>query len=1090
MTASPPPDAGIRREVLDPQRSFIVRAPAGSGKTELLVRRFLRLLAVVDEPEEILAITFTRKAAGEMRSRVLGVLQDAAAGRLPDGEAATLAAAALARDAARGWRLLAHPARLHIGTIDGLNSGLAAASPVSAGGGGLRRVCERPFEGYREAALEALQLVAGDDHLARAAGTLLDHLDNRLPRAADLLADMLARRDQWLPLLGSGPGPAGEDGLRKRLETGLRVLVERRLAQLEAALPAAERSAFTALSEFAIGQRGVQVLAPGADDLDARRTWWTQVAATWLTKEGGWRQRLDATTGFPPAEKAAKQQALELLARLQAAEAFREQLAAVPGLPPPRYPDAQWQALAALMALLPAAAAALRVLFAARGMTDFVELAEEALRALGGGDEPGLAAERVDARLRHVLIDEFQDTSRTQHRLLDALTAGFAPGDGRTVFLVGDPMQSIYRFREAEVGLFMALAAGGSERLALVPRTLAANFRSAPAVVGWINAVFARLLPAVDDPDAGAVAFAPGIATRPALAEDGVTLHAPADAAAEADAVVGLVRTALERHPDEDIGILVRSRSHAAGILAALDAAGIAAAAVDLRRLGDTALAHDLLALARALVNPADRLAWLAVLRAPWCGLTLADLEALAGDDPDATIPDLLAGSGRERLSTEGQAAVARLQDAWARIAARAGELDLRDRVEGLWIELGGPACAGEDLPLVDDLLAYLDEVDTGGDCVDPLALAALLREQAVPGRGGSCVQVLTIHKSKGLEFDTVIVPGLGRTVRQQDRPPLLWREFRDEPGLLLAPLNAAGAEGDPLYELLWDLDQRRARAELDRLLYVACTRARRRLHLLGTAGSRGPATGSLLARLWAAVPGGWPPPAADATGLASVAATTWLQLPLRRLPVSWTRPPPPPALSVAPPAAAPPPPGVEFAWASELARRVGIVVHRLLQVVATEGSEAWDAGRVASLGAVARQLLVAAGVGPAELGPATDRVIGAVARTLEDAHGRWLLSAHHADARSEYAVAWWDGVRVRRLVMDRTFLTADGDRWVIDYKTGRHEGGELEGFLASEAARYSAQLEAYRAAWAALGAARVRVALYFPLLPRLYEVP
>jgi ATP-dependent exoDNAse (exonuclease V) beta subunit len=1091
VTATPPPDAGIRAELLDPARSFIVRAPAGSGKTELLVRRFLGLLAAVDEPEEILAITFTRKAAGEMRRRVLGVLQEAAAGRLPPGEPATLATAALARDAARRWNLLAHPARLRIGTIDALNSSLAAASPVSAGGSGLRRVCDRPFALYRDAALEALQLVADDGPLAAAAGTLLEHLDNRLPRAADLLAAMLARRDQWLPLLGAGPDAVGEAALRARLEAGLRALVEHRLALLEAALPADERQAFTALSDFAADQRGVNVRDPAGDALDARRAWWAAAAGTWLTKEGSWRRRLDVAAGFPPDEKVTKQKAQELLGRLAPAEAFREQLAAATRLPPARYPDGQWRALAALMTLLPAAAAALRVHFAARGLTDFVALAEEALRALGGTDEPGLTAERFDARLRHLLIDEFQDTSRTQHRLLDALTAGFVPGDGRSVFLVGDPMQSIYRFREAEVGLFMALATHGSERLALVPRTLTANFRSAPAVVDWVNGLFARLLPDLDDPDAGAVAFAPAIATRAAMDGDGVTLHAPADPVAEAAAVVAVVRASQARHPQDGIGILVRSRSHAAPILAALEAAGISATAVDLRRLGETPLAHDLLALARALVNPADRLAWLAVLRAPWCGLTLADLETLAGDDPDATVPGLLADADRcARLSAEGQAAVARVREAFARVAERAGDLDLRDRVEGAWIELGGPACAGADLPLADDLLAYLDEVDTGGDCIDPLALAQLLRDQSVPGRAGSRVEVLTIHKAKGLEFDTVIVPGLGRSVRREDRPPLLWRDLTGEPGLLLAPINAAGTDKDPLYELLWDLDQRQGRAELDRLLYVACTRARRRLHLLGTPGPGGPVPGSLLERLWDAVPGGWPAPAAKGTAPEPEADARWRQLPLRRLPPGWARPAPPPALAVPPPPAAPPSPGIEFTWASDLARRVGVVVHRLLQLVAVEGSEAWDTARVASLQPLARKLLLSGGVGPADLGPAARRVLDAVAGALADPEGRWLLSAAHPEARNEYAVTWWDGAHFRQLVMDRTFLTAGGERWVIDYKTGRHEGGDLAGFLASEVARYAEQLRAYRSAWSALDGRPVRVALYFPLLPRLHEVP
>jgi ATP-dependent exoDNAse (exonuclease V) beta subunit len=239
-------------------------------------------------------------------------------------------------------------------------------------------------------------------------------------------------------------------------------------------------------------------------------------------------------------------------------------------------------------------------------------------------------------------------------------------------------------------------------------------------------------------------------------------------------------------------------------------------------------------------------------------------------------------------------------------------------------------------------------------------------------------------------------------------------------------------------------------------------------------------------------VPGGWPAPAADgaAPEPEQEPAAPWLQPPLRRLPGSWARPAPPPALTVAPPAPQPPAPAIEFAWASDLARRVGVVVHRLLQLVAVEGSEAWDDRRVARLQPLARQLLVAGGVGPADLGPAIERVLGALASTLADRDGRWLLSAGHREAGNEYAVTWWDGAHFRRLVMDRTFLTTAGERWVIDYKTGRHEGGDLAGFLASEAARYAGQLQAYRSAWSALGGEPVRVALYFPLLPRLHAVP
>jgi ATP-dependent exoDNAse (exonuclease V) beta subunit len=1095
VNRTPPPDAAVRAEVLDPTRSFLVRAPAGSGKTELLVRRVLGLLAHVDEPEEVLAITFTRKAAGEMRRRVLAALAAAAAG----GED-PLATAALARDAARGWGLVAHPARLRIQTIDALNAALAGASPVTAGASGLRTPVDRPAELYAVAARHAFELVAGDDELAAAAGTVLRHFDNRLPRAVALVAAMLGRRDQWLPVLGSGAADPG--ALRAALEAGLRTLLGHRLDALDAALPAAIAPAFRALTELATARRGAGPELAAGDPLARRRAFWRAAAITWLTEQGDWRQRLDKNVGFPPDDADAKQRAKDLLDALAHHDAFRTALTGARRLPAPAYADGQWRVLAALVRLLPAAAAALRVEFAASGATDFVELATEALAALAG--EGGTVARRLDARLRHLLIDEFQDTSRTQHRLLDALTTEFVPGDGRTVFLVGDPMQSIYRFREAEVGLFMALAAGAPGRLGLEVRTLRANFRSVPAVVDWVNTTFERLLPGRDDGDAGAAAFAPAVAVQADAAGDGVCLHAPADAAAEADAVVALVAGAQATRPGGTIGILVRSRAHAAGVLARLEAAGIAASAVELRRLGETTLAHDILALTRALTHPADRLAWLAVLRAPWCGLALADLEALVGDAPDAVVPELLADAARvARLGPDGQARVTRLQAAFARAAATATELDLRDRVEGLWNELGGPACTGAELALADDVFGYLDAVDAGGDCRDALALAALLRDEPVRGRAGAAVEVLTIHKAKGLEFDTVIVPGLGNRVRGDSRPPLLWRELPVTADLLLAPINAAGAASDDLYELLWELAGRQAAAELDRLLYVACTRARRCLHLLGTPGDEGPARGSLLARLAAAVPGGWPPAAsstdagdsgddgepAGPASAAGAAGPDWTTLPLRRLAAGFARPVPPPALPVPPGRPAELPAALALDGDRDRARRVGVVIHRLLQYLAAAGSEAWPVARVAELQALTRHLLTAEGLARADLAGAAARVEQALATTLADATGRWVLSGGHPEAASEFALTWVDAGRTELAVMDRTLLTAAGERWVVDYKTGAPGGEGVDAFLAAEAGRHGPQLARYRRAWQALGTPSVRLALYFPVLGRLLEL-
>ncbi|NIL95437.1 MAG: UvrD-helicase domain-containing protein, partial [Woeseiaceae bacterium] len=163
---------------------------------------------------------------------------------------------------------------------------------------------------------------------------------------------------------------------------------------------------------------------------------------------------------------------IELLAGLQSREACAASLHAVRLLPPGGYKDEQWDVLLALFRLLPLAVTELKRLFATRATSDYVEIALCAAEALGSADEPGDAALLFDYELRHVLIDEMQDTSSAQYRMLESLTGGWSPGDGRTLFCVGDPMQSIYRFRNAEVGQFLLAREHGIAHIQLETLTL------------------------------------------------------------------------------------------------------------------------------------------------------------------------------------------------------------------------------------------------------------------------------------------------------------------------------------------------------------------------------------------------------------------------------------------------------------------------------------------------------------------------------------------------------------------------------------------------------------------------------------------
>jgi ATP-dependent exoDNAse (exonuclease V) beta subunit len=759
-------------------------------------------------------------------------------------------------------------------------------------------------------------------------------------------------------------------------------------------------------------------------------------------------------------------------------EPLRQALSALLRMPPERYSDAQWQVLQSLIELLPLAAAQLQVVFAERGEADFTEIAQGAVRALGTAEAPTDLLLSMDARVRHILVDEFQDTSFSQWELLVLLTAGWQPGDGRTLFLVGDPMQSIYRFRDAQVALFLKAQREGLGSVRLEPLTLTTNFRSHAGLVDWFNATFSRILPKAVDPVSGAVSYSAATPhpEKPPLDGPAVSWATSPDRTHEARKVVELVRRAEGR-----TAILVRNRDALAEIVPALRSAGIRFRAIEIEHLGEKQVVQDLYALARALTHLGDRVAWLSLLRAPWIGLSLSDLYQIAAADRFATVWELI----------QDNLFLTHFRTVLAAALSDRGRGSLRDRVEGVWLALGGPACVENETDL-EDAEIFLDELESleeAGDPPDFAALANSLGElYALPdvAAGDDDLQIMTIHKAKGLEFDTVIVPGLDKITGTDDSPLFLWRELvsevrpRDEgagaPQLLLAPIKETGAAKDPVYEYLRRLDRDAEDAEAGRLLYVAATRASMRLHLLACvkcdeAGElKAPDKRSLLAQAWPVAQeifDGLEPVPVAREAVGSEPAYK-----LKRVAPGIGLPSAPEAVRWNAPEKRREEEQIEFSWVGETARHVGTVVHRWLQRIAEDELRGWDADRIARLRAMVRGQLFSRGVSGAELETATERVLTALRNAIADDKGRWVLGPHR-EAYSEYRVRTLD----RSYVIDRVIRDAKGIRWVVDYKTSRHEGADIEGFLDREQKRYAAQLDAYAAALG--GASR---GLYFPL--------
>jgi ATP-dependent exoDNAse (exonuclease V) beta subunit len=421
---------------------------------------------------------------------------------------------------------------------------------------------------------------------------------------------------------------------------------------------------------------------------------------------------------------------------------------------------------------------------------------------------------------------------------------------------------------------------------------------------------------------------------------------------------------------------------------------------------------------------------------------------------------------------------------------AAAGRRRLRDLVEATWTTLGGPACVDDQaMNDADDFLDSLSALEHGWTIALPERIEdGLARLFARPDPAADDrVQVMTMHQAKGLEFDVVILPELGRGVRERSAPLLTWREH--EAGLLLAPLGADAAEPDLLYRLVQRLNVEATRHETGRVLYVAATRARCELHLFGHTDSAGrPRPGSLLADLWPSIGAVFatiPPPQDAALYPASPLA---LPPRLRRLPLTWTPPAAPTSLATTGTAlAADHDTRISFRWAGETARHVGVVAHDLLARITREGLPSWSRERATSLRPAIGAALAGQGVPPHQLEDATTQAIAIVVTTLGTERGRWILTPH-AEAASELELTGLVDSCVVRTRIDRTFVDDANVRWIVDFKTGVHQGGDVPAFLDHEQQRYQVEMSRYATLAAAIDAADghdrpIRCGLYDPLI-------
>ncbi len=1021
-------DSLQRAQAIDPSHSYIVQAPAGSGKTEILTQRYLRLLSRVNAPEQIIALTFTRKAANEMRERIVRALQQAAdhviATSSHQQQTLTFATDALTQDKRLNWQILQQPSRLRIITIDSLCQTLTHAIPLHEKQIPYAQISEKPQSHYLAAARACLIFAMENSDYQSCLKTLLRHVDNRQDNLLTLLSELLAKRDQWLDILYQA-----KEQEKSSYEYAISCIEEHELNRLQRSIPkeSAKELLNLATRLLDIGQRSDLPLNTFSNFHQIDRLSAAHLAKILLTTQDTLRKAFDHHVGLKRGECSdaeyndLKANSKVLLTHLAELPDFLPALLRVKNLPAPQYNAEQWAVLQALFHLLPLLVAHLQVVFSEHNEVDFTAISSEALLALGEDDCPTDLALYLDNNIHHLLVDEFQDTSIQQFELLSKLVQSWLPTEGKTLFVVGDPMQSIYRFRSAEVGLFLRAQQSGIGPVKLNCLELTCNFRSTSTLVDWVNDQFNAIFPQTDDIESGAISFHSSVHVKPADNHSHIRSFQYENRAQEAQGLVNQIISDLTTYPNDEIAILVRSRNQLTDIIGCLREHKIPFQGVEIDLLAQLPHLRDVWSLTQALLMPANRLAWLALLRSPWCGLSLTDLLSIAQFSKNESIYFALSQQAQiQELSEEGRVRAAFIYQVLHRALACRHQQPLiqwiTETLKELHIEKILDASQQSDL---EQFWLLLERYESQGQ-IDNVALFnlefnKLYSQQVVPSR----LKIMTIHKSKGLEFDCVILPGLNTRPSRTDTPLLRWLKIPSldhEDLLLLSPVKASHEEECLLYDYLGQLDGQKNSYELQRLLYVAATRAKKRLYLMDHSDkiSQGTFRFLLQHQEFEVIEQPLVQSEANVDRLPAL-----YKLPLafyqsnenEQSDTQVDEPPP--------------------HFTDSTARLVGIITHELLQWICdhhprTIADIPWE---------LALHQLRALGFDETATQKAQYQIKQQITQFYNDPIGQWLTQKQDNEC-NEYELLVYEHNELSTKIIDRTFIEKD-TRWIIDFKTG-----------------------------------------------------
>ncbi len=1063
-------DNKYRQQVLDISKSFIVQAPAGSGKTTLLINRYLKLLTVVQAPENILVMTFTNKAVAELKQRLYFILSQVADNKLKADnhhiqQTYKLAKEVLLRSNKLSWHILDNVERLKITTIDGLSNSIVATSKhitISSN--------TRQQQAYHQSAEEVLKLIDDSEYNADIVA-LLKYFDNNCTKFCQLIATMLAKRDQWLRYTNIGiTKDTNTNKLRQILTTTSNNIISQHLKNTISSFNEASLGFLPQLIAISpkLSEDSKNFFLNASDTTANAIDYFIELKKLLLTQDGNIRVNI---LGFTKQKFPDEMQLIaEKRSLLQQSE-FVQLLQEVELLPDDCLNDEDSQIIFHLARVLNLASAQLILKFKQYQELDFINIAMDSVYILNDEENVNEFSLYLDNKIEHILVDEFQDTSYTQFELLRTLTKLWQVDSGRTIFLVGDPMQSIYKFRQAEVGLFLQTKQQGIGNISLNTITLNSNFRSRYALVNANNKLFSNIFPKQNSQTLGAISHSPSITNNDDDNTNAIEFFAYKNdntGNEEAQQIINIIRKQQQKKPEQEIAILVRSRAHLSRILKLMQQENISFIAPSFIKVGNDICSRDLLSLTKAITNLGDKLSWLNILRAPWCGLLLADLLLISSNEYLTIWQALNSNELLTRLSLDGKNRAASFCTILQPILDKKSIINFRELLELALFRLGFDSYASyDDNNIKNMFLNAIDELSYNG-ILELELLTDKLNNSYIDSNNivGTTkpVQIMTIYNAKGLEFDIVIIPGLGKISKSNSKDILLLQEFSN--GLLLAPIKKTSKKTESkTYQYLTELTKKQNHYELMRVLYVAMTRAKTKLYLLANINKDKADSRSLLHYLWESYKDKFAKiDNKKDLPLIIRQATQFQRLDKLNNFLKTTKQ----TTEVA---------NLANSLANSYSSIIGTILHHYLEQELLSPSY----NTVLSL-------LASSGIASYDITKTATQIIALLTQVKKSKHYKWLFKKRHSTT-VEASFYQKNKPKNINIIIDRIFIDND-TVWIIDYKTSTpHTNEKLANFLLRQKQEHQQQMLLYKQVLANFYSQNIKTALYLLVVDELLEV-